>query len=397
MRKKLNAALDELEKTTLKELDEIRTTLQTALKEDVENCSRLKDELKQLSNAVNVLCDKSNKEIEFIASRKCLEKIKESESYLKKKSVKVQSSIIFTANSNIDKYLSQQSSLGRIVDSMQSLKMSPDQVMTVRRKSEFIIRISSDTSYLCNITGICCLPNGQVIVVDFNNKKVKLLDRHYNVSSHCDVPGNPWDICQITSSEVAVTYDKNVQFISVRNWKLKKGRKFLLPHDAFGIAYHEGALYVTSSIVLYQYALSGSLVKKIYEDASSYCSVWKCAVSPAGDRIYVLNNTQHKVITLAIDGTLISTFVPALLSPFDVPELQSPYGVHVTSSGHVLVCGFGSKNVIQLDTEGRKKLATLVSLTDTMCGPMSVCYNMNTHQIIVGLDKNNQINVMELQ
>ncbi|XP_052220241.1 tripartite motif-containing protein 45-like isoform X2 [Dreissena polymorpha] len=268
MRKKLNAALDELENKTLKELYEIRTTLQTALKKDIDNCSRLKDELKQHSEAVNVLCDKSNKEIEFIASRKCLDKMQESESYLKKKSMKVQSSIKFKANSDIEKYLFQQASLGRIVDSLQSLtlNMNPDQILTVKSKSEYLMRISSDTQQTCSITGICCLPSGQVIVTDYNNQNVKLLDQHYTVSSHCDVSGYPWNICQITASEVAVTVDKNVQFISVINGQLVNERKFQLQHAACGIALHDGALYVTSDTALYLYTLNGSLVKKLYVD-----------------------------------------------------------------------------------------------------------------------------------
>ncbi|KAH3835115.1 hypothetical protein DPMN_108459 [Dreissena polymorpha] len=84
LRKKLNAALDALEKTTLTDLDEIRTAMLTSLKKDVENCSRLRDDLQTLSEAVNGLCDKIRKELELIASRKCMDKIKESESYLKK-------------------------------------------------------------------------------------------------------------------------------------------------------------------------------------------------------------------------------------------------------------------------------------------------------------------------
>ena len=38
IRKILNAALEELENTSLKEMDEIRSTLQTPLKENVDNC-----------------------------------------------------------------------------------------------------------------------------------------------------------------------------------------------------------------------------------------------------------------------------------------------------------------------------------------------------------------------
>ncbi|XP_052275475.1 uncharacterized protein LOC127874856 isoform X2 [Dreissena polymorpha] len=395
LRKNLNAALDALEKTTLKELDEIRTKLQVSLKKDVDNCSRLKDELQQLSEAVQGLCDKSKKEMEFIASRKCLDKIHESETYLRENPVKVQSSLIFQANTDIELYLSQQSSLGRIVDSMQylTLKMILDKVMNVKRKSEYNVKIPSDPSQTCDIEGICSLPSGQVIVADYNNKKVKLLDKSYNVSGYCDVSGCPYDICQITSSEVAVTTSPYgagvVHFISVSNGQLVTGRKLQLQHDAVGIAHHLGALYITSFTALYHYNMTGTLVKKLYEDTGGANAVFKCAVSPDGERIFVINHTNHKLLTLAKDGAVLSAFTDS--------DLQNPRGLNVTPAGQVLVCAYRSNTVIQVDHEGRKKLATLVSNTDGVRRPSSICYNTNTDQIIVGEMNNNKIIVMDLQ
>ncbi|KAH3858360.1 hypothetical protein DPMN_100983 [Dreissena polymorpha] len=63
MRNKLYATLDELEKTYLKELDKIRVTLQTSLTKDVNNCSRLEDELQQLHEAVKSLSENSKTEM----------------------------------------------------------------------------------------------------------------------------------------------------------------------------------------------------------------------------------------------------------------------------------------------------------------------------------------------
>ncbi|KAH3739636.1 hypothetical protein DPMN_046290 [Dreissena polymorpha] len=389
LRKKLNATLDELENTTLKELDEIRTPMLTSLKKDVDKCIKLKDDLQTLSEAVNGLCDKSKKEIEFIASRKCLDKIQESESYLKENHVKVHS-IIFQANTDIEQYLSKQSSLGMIADSIQSLtlKMNPNQQLTVKRPSEYIVSIPSDTSQTFSIVGICSMPSDQVCVTDFHNRKVKLLNQHYNVSSHCDVSGSPWNICQITSSEVAVTFNKDVQFISINNGNLASGRKIPLQHAAYGIAHHKGALYITSGNALYHYNMTGTLVKKLFENAGDSSTVSYCAVSPAGDKIYVTNYTQHKLHTLATDGTLISTFMD--------PDLQNPKSVCVTPAGQVLVCGNSCNTVIQVDHEGKKKLATLASQKDGLSKPSSVCYNTNTNQIIVGLNCNSKIIVMDL-
>ncbi|KAH3739634.1 hypothetical protein DPMN_046288 [Dreissena polymorpha] len=114
--------------------------------------------------------------------------------------------------------------------------MNPNQQLTVRRKSKYIVKMSSDTSQTVSIVG---MPSDKVIVSDSQNNKVKLLDQHYNVSSHCDVSGSQ-EICQITSSEVAVTFNKDVKFISVSNGQLVSGRKISLQHAAYGIAHHEG-------------------------------------------------------------------------------------------------------------------------------------------------------------
>ncbi|XP_052234924.1 uncharacterized protein LOC127847211 isoform X2 [Dreissena polymorpha] len=266
--------------------------------------------------------------------------------------------------------------------------MNPNQVLTVERKSKYNVKISSDTSQTCSISGICSLPSGHVIVADFCNKKIKLLDQNYNVSSHCDVADNPYDICPITSSEVAVTLgNTGVQFMSVSNGQLVKGRKLQLP--ALGIAHHKGALYITSGQALYYYTLTGALVKMLYEDKSDKNRVSRCAVSPTGDRIYVTNYNQHKLLTLATDGTLLSTYTD--------PELNKPTGLHVTPIGQVTVVGFQSYTVIQMDREGRTKLATLASQKEGLSLPVSVCYNSNSHQIIVGMQDSNKIIVMKLK
>ena len=273
--------MDELENTSLKELDEIRSTFQTHLKENVDNCSRLKDELQQLEVAGQGIGDKSNKEIEFIARMKCLDKIQVSKEYLQKNPVEVQSSIIFQANMDIEKYLSQQASLGRVLESMQSLtlKQNPDKVLTMKRKYEYNVNIPIDTARNCSITGICSLPSGQVIVADFNNEKVKLFDQHYNTSSRCDMSCAPIDICLITSSEVAVTLDGGgVQFISVSNGQLVNGRKLQLPYKAAGICHHQGALYITALSALYHYTLTGDLVKMLYKDTGG-AHTGKCIVN----------------------------------------------------------------------------------------------------------------------
>ncbi|KAH3693153.1 hypothetical protein DPMN_192555 [Dreissena polymorpha] len=103
-------------------------------------------------------------------------------------------------------------------------------------------------------------------------------------------------------------------------------------------------------------------------------AVCRCAVSPTGDKLYITNFNQDNVLTLARDGSVLSIFTD--------PELPRPTCVHVTPAGQVLVCGPDSYNILQIDSKGSRKLATLATKRD---GLWSVCYNSNTDSIIVGM------------
>ncbi|KAH3716709.1 hypothetical protein DPMN_059437 [Dreissena polymorpha] len=88
------------------------------------------------------------------------------------------------------------------------------------------------------------------------------------------------------------------------------------------------------------------------------------------DKIFVTNPFHHKVLTLATDGTVLHTFTD--------PDLQAPNGIHVTDLGQVLVCGYASRTIIQLDGEGKKKLTTLASKRDGLAYPEHSIHHCGT-------------------
>ncbi|KAH3750225.1 hypothetical protein DPMN_184744 [Dreissena polymorpha] len=381
-RKRINIILDEMEKTTLKELEDKMMCLKASVNTNVENCSKLQTELKRLSDTIHDIVDKGKAELSFIASKKCLQKINQSETYLIENLVQVESSLTFQADSDFQQHLSKLSGLGKIVVCTQAVPPhgDPNKVLTVQGRSEYNVNIPSDIFKRCDIRAICVLSNDQILVADDDNERVKLLDHQYQVVGHCDLNACPTDICLITPSEVAVAvYDTEThgaQFVSMNDGRLVKGRKLLFQHPCWGIANNQQDLYVTSGTALYKYSMTGDLLNKLYEDTSSSCTVNMCAVSPSGDKIFVTKSEHNKVITLARDGTVLCTFTD--------PELVRPRVIHVTAQGQVLVCGGESGNILQLDGEGKKKLATLATRSDGLHLPLSVCYNRSSTSIIVG-------------
>ncbi|KAH3825115.1 hypothetical protein DPMN_126988 [Dreissena polymorpha] len=118
-------------------------------------------------------------------------------------------------------------------------------------------------------------------------------------------------------------------------------------------------------------------------------AVWKCAVSPTGDRLYITDNWHDKLLTLAREGTLLATYTD--------PALWRPVGLHVTPAGQVLVCGAWSDTVLQVGWKGKSKLATLATREDGVSDPESVYYSSTTSSIIVGQRWDNNILVYRVE
>ena len=115
-------------------------------------------------------------------------------------------------------------------------------------------------------------------------------------------------------------------------------------------------------------------------------AVYKCAVSPDGSRLYVTNWGYNKLLTLSMDGTVLSSL--------DDPALRMPTGIHVSETGLLLICGYTSDNVVQVDDDGG--VVTLASKEDCLYSPESVYYSASTGRLIVG-NQNGNILVAEIK
>ncbi|KAH3876267.1 hypothetical protein DPMN_000105 [Dreissena polymorpha] len=163
---------------------------------------------------------------------------------------------------------------------------------------------------------------------------------------------------------------------------------FWLEHTCTSIAYNQDSLFITSGTALYQYSMIGKLVKRMYQDPSGLRTVHKCVVGPNCGRLYITNLDQNNLLTLNVDGALLSTFTD--------PQITDAFTVYVTPLGQVLVCDGSSKTIIQVDGEGKSKLATLATEQDGVSGPMSLYYNTNTDSLIVALWDNNTMLVFDV-
>ncbi|KAH3849851.1 hypothetical protein DPMN_092255 [Dreissena polymorpha] len=78
-----------------------------------------------------------------------------------------------------------------------------------------------------------------------------------------------------------------------------------------------------------------------FDMSRSERKVYKCALS--GSRLYVTNDCDHKLLTLSMDATVLSSL--------DDPAFCAPSAVHLSESGLLLVCGQYLNNLVHVDGE----------------------------------------------
>ncbi|XP_052816988.1 uncharacterized protein LOC128243321 [Mya arenaria] len=378
LRKEFNQILDELEKKTVEQLDSMKKDLEKSLKDDIEKCTHMNELLKTMIDKFRQITGKNKETNCYVGHRKCKTKLTEAQNLLHEIQEKPVETLCFKYDSSIMPFLRNLNMFGateRVIS--KAKRLDSGYVYKGQGSKKFSVRIKKDKN-TCSIEGICELPSGDLVIADSNNRRLKLLDMKYKVTAHLDCPASPEHLCHTTGSEVAVvTYEDKtyiVYFLTVTRGQLHLSRKFTTDHDCTSIAYHEGLLYVGSDSALYQYTMDGLMGKVIYEERG----VAKCAVSPDGERFYITTLYGSKLITLDKNGQV--------LSKLRDPELKTPRGVCVSPSGHVFVCGYMSDTVVQVDREGRQKLATVATEADDLACPQSVWFSEQTSSLIVGND-----------
>ncbi|XP_052781230.1 uncharacterized protein LOC128217853 [Mya arenaria] len=386
IRKKINDIIDKIERATLQDVDGIIAKLEKNIKKDIETCDKMTIELQNMIAAVQTK-SKSSESKSYIAYRKSQDMISRANDHLRGISVIECYNVTFQANNLIEELLSAVKTFGAIEEQTVMTKQrkdplsDPNHVFSVAAYKEYNVEMS-DGEGECVILGICELPSGEFVIADRNNCKVKLLDKEYRVLDHCDVPEYQRDVCHIDGNEVAVCVDsgyadrRGLYFINATKGKLVYTSKLSFTHRCYAAAHHGGQLYISSGNALYVYTMSGQKVKMLYEDKFGRMTVRKCGISNDGKTIYITNSGKHKLITLDNKGNKLDLLTD--------PDMKHPTGVHVTPAGHVFVCCKDSNTVLQVDKDGKKKLATLARKEDGLNLPQELFFSSRTSSLIVG-------------
>lgn len=377
IRGNVNDMLNDLEKAVKSEMESCLIVLAGKLRSDIDKCEQFDVKINRHLEDIENIKDQSERFI-FQCLKTCEKQLKTVEDTLPT----MQDGVFrlkFIPDHKFQKYLSSLQTLGKFYVTPKDLH--PMHVYSVRYCRSEMVKTKGE---LLLISGMCKLSSEHIAIVDHFNRKIKLLSSEkYSVLTELDLPQFPKDVCATNEMDLVVTQSDqeskkgDLCFISVTFGLLACTKTVAVDHACYGITFKNGYLYVGSENAIYLYDLSGQKVVKFYEDMTCEGNtVSRFAVSDDGKRIYVTNSAKGSLITLTDSGDEISTFTD--------PELIDPRGVCVADNGTIFVCGWKSDTILQVDREGKRKMATLTKSSHRIYRPLSLCYYSQTKQMFVG-------------
>ena len=390
LRKKFNKMYDELERKTKTELYDIYENFSVKMKCDIQACSELISSLETYVPRLST---------ELRTEREAFSHVKNARAsvingwyainFIRKASTEQR--LNFTLDKTMETLFSEVNKLGYFGN--------VGSVYTVNVENEY--NVSKDTDVikkdLVNF-GTTFLHDGNLLLADFKNKKLKYINTSQFSLTSCDVPGRPFAVCQVNQSTCAVTMP-NEQLIQLI--ELGKQMELISSFDTEakcrGICYYNEELYTSSGGGYNEsnghvrvFSLDGELLRVIDPELRGVrylSSPVNLALSSNGQRLYVADRDKG-VITLDQDGEVISMFCK--------DPLKAPQDIAVDEKGGIIACDHATGNVVYMGADG-KKCGILLKDGADVKHPLSVSYDIYTGRLAVTLRNSCYVKVFKLR
>ena len=251
----------------------------------------------------------------------------------------------------------------------------------------FNVKTDKDNSK-CSITGITITPNGQRLVVDRNNWKVKLFSQDMRFLSSVLVPGMfyPWDITMVNDREAVVTMGKSLVFLEVTGTQLRIKHTINLSFDCLGTTHSNGKLFVTDSETIHALDLRGNELWSVGQ------SLFKSMFTNAH---YVSSNSDGRWIAVTDYDkntiTILDTNNGAVITSRQLKNCDGLSGVSVDMSDNIFVCAGRNIYVLSNDLKNEHMLFTMGYYDH-----QAIAYDKMKHQLIISQWSNNSVRCLQL-
>ena len=267
-----------------------------------------------------------------------------------------------------------------------------------RKLRRYNVKLSDD-KYDCFITGMAITNDGRRLLVDNNNKKVKLFSRDMKLLSSLSLSDRPRGIAVLSDQEAVVTTEYNslvLLDISGRQMSIKTSTR--VSYDVCGISKYREKLAVTS------HSPEPASVKLIDKTGRVYRSM---STDDQGQSLfsiprYVTSDIERSTITVTDWGN--NTLAVLNGDTGDVIKRRSVkdkwlLGVTTGPSGNIYVCYKYTREVAELTGDLSEERVLLSQQDGLFDGPLAIAHDKSCGQLITSYvysSDDNSVDVWEL-
>ena len=276
-----------------------------------------------------------------------------------------------------------------------------------RKLGRYNVKLSDDRKE-CYIKGMAITNDGRRLLVDENNKKVKLFSQDMKLLSSLSLSFHPRDIAVISDKEAVVTtYKKSLVLLDISSCHMSINNTTSLSYVARGISKLLGisgrqlsitdttrVSYDVRSIIKYgeklvvtSYSPRPASVKLIDKTGSVY---WSVSTDDRGQWLFTIPRFVTSDVernTVAVTDCENNTLTVLNGDTGDVIKRRSledkfPLGVTTGPSGHIYACYFNTGEVAELTGDLAVERILLSQQDGLGVGPWSIAYDKSCGQLI---------------
>ena len=399
-REELSRKLESMEAKTLLDINIFKTQETKTITQQIDTCKAAQKSLDTYSRKLQLAKEQQDRQGIFVYNIQLEQAVKSLTTITEEITKEVyQPHISFECNPEIN--IADDQDLGTVkchTPRIPQQKGFDEMSVTARNKSN--VKLHSDAQDVW-ISGSAFLPSGELILCDFRNKKIKLLDKNLQMKESIDVPGRPLDVAPVNQHQVIVTFrdEKYLQFIQVTP-SLALGHKVDLGMECCGVAVSRESIYISlvdsGECKIGIYDLTGKQKLMIgpynYNDGKIlfkqpyYIDVWNDEKIFVSD-VDVKSNTST-VYCLESNGNVLSTI--------SNPSFKRCLELSVDENENLLLCDMESNKIFLITKDG-KEVREFLTEKDGLHKPYTTSFRRSDGTLVVGCRDHNDILVFTLK
>ena len=383
-REELSIKLESMEAKTLSEIDILKTQETKTITQQLDTCKAARNSLDMDRRNLILAKERNDRQSIFVYNIQLSQSVKSLTTIMEEITEEVyQPHISFECNPAIT--IAGDQDLGTVkCHATRTPQQKGFDEMSVTAHNQVNIKVQSDSNNAI-ISGSAFLPSEELILCDYTNRKLKLLDENLQMKESIDVPGEPRDVAPVNQHQVIVTFpfEHYVQFIQVTP-SLALGHTVDLGMQCRGVTVSRESIYISFSesgggkIGIHDLTGKKKRIIDPYNGKDGKVLIkWPFYIAVSNDEKLFVSGESSTPTVYCLEST------GNVLYTVSNPLFKDCMGISVDENKNLLVCDRSSHKVFLITKDG-KEVREFLTGKDGLSYPFTVSFHRSDGTLVVG-------------